>query len=366
VVEKDLSQNEKGIFKHSEGAERPLVTFALIAYNQEQFIREAVNAALSQDYDPLEIILSDDCSSDRTFEIMEELCSADRLNRSVILRRNHKNFGPAQHVNAVLDQARGDLIVLAAGDDISFPNRTSVLVENWLAAGKPAALCSQAIIIDDKGDVISERFTWYDGTYPEADEPRQISMSKLLKNEGRILLGATEAWSRRVLEVFGPLERNVIHEDNVVSLRAWLLDRIVYVVEPLVQYRSHSSNIHHRVATPVSSFDENIANELRAIQRKKNALVTLTQHGLDLKVAIANKLITEREYNIYDKLLRMQVDDVTSQVCWWDSNVLRRLAYLLKMLIISKREAFFYYAPRVVGLRLFCLARSALIGCRRS
>ena len=53
--------------------ERPLVTFALFAYNQERYIREAVEGAFAQTYEPLEIILSDDCSTDRTFEIMQEM-----------------------------------------------------------------------------------------------------------------------------------------------------------------------------------------------------------------------------------------------------------------------------------------------------
>ena len=52
--------------------DRPLVTFALFAYNQEEFIREAVEGAFAQTYEPLEIILSDDCSSDRTYEIIQE------------------------------------------------------------------------------------------------------------------------------------------------------------------------------------------------------------------------------------------------------------------------------------------------------
>ena len=43
-------------------AARPLVTFALFAYNQEKYIREAVEGAFSQTYEPLEIILSDDYS----------------------------------------------------------------------------------------------------------------------------------------------------------------------------------------------------------------------------------------------------------------------------------------------------------------
>ena len=49
---------------------RPLITFALFAYNQEKYIEEAVQGAFLQTYSPLEIILSDDGSTDRTFEII--------------------------------------------------------------------------------------------------------------------------------------------------------------------------------------------------------------------------------------------------------------------------------------------------------
>ena len=53
---------------------QPLVSFILLGYNQEKFIREAISAAFSQIYSPLEIILSDDCSLvDDTFEIMKEM-----------------------------------------------------------------------------------------------------------------------------------------------------------------------------------------------------------------------------------------------------------------------------------------------------
>ena len=49
-----------------------LATLALFAYNQERFIAEAVRGALAQTYSPLEIILSDDCSTDRTAEVARE------------------------------------------------------------------------------------------------------------------------------------------------------------------------------------------------------------------------------------------------------------------------------------------------------
>ena len=73
----------------------PLVTFALFAYNQEAFIREAVASALSQTYEPLEIILSDDCSTDRTFAIMQEL--ADFIQVRIASRRGKAGSTAAPH-----------------------------------------------------------------------------------------------------------------------------------------------------------------------------------------------------------------------------------------------------------------------------
>jgi len=110
-------------------ADRPLVTFALFAYNQEKYIREAVEGAFSQTYEPLEIILSDDCSSDRTYEIMQEMAEGYRGSHRVRLRRSEVNRGLGIHIRYVVEIARGYLIVVAAGDDVSLPHRTISLVE---------------------------------------------------------------------------------------------------------------------------------------------------------------------------------------------------------------------------------------------
>src|SRR5215210_7890630 len=101
---------------------KPLVTFMIFAYNQEQFIREAVRGALAQTYAPLELIFSDDCSHDRTFEIIEEEVANYDGPHKIVLNRNKENLGTGGHVNRVMELAKGELIVAAAGDDISLPS----------------------------------------------------------------------------------------------------------------------------------------------------------------------------------------------------------------------------------------------------
>ena len=68
--------------------EKPMVSYCLISYNQENFIRDAIESALKQDYHPLEIIISDDNSSDRTFEIAEQIVTEYKGTHSVILNQN--------------------------------------------------------------------------------------------------------------------------------------------------------------------------------------------------------------------------------------------------------------------------------------
>src|SRR5579872_6014823 len=98
----------------SLGELRPLVTFALFAYNQEAFIREALEAALAQTYEPLEIIVSDDSSTDRTFEIIQEIVGQYHGPHEVHIRRPEANAGLTAGISQVCGLAKGNFIVVAA------------------------------------------------------------------------------------------------------------------------------------------------------------------------------------------------------------------------------------------------------------
>jgi len=212
--------------------ERPLVTFALFAYNQEKYIREAIEGAFAQTYEPLEIILSDDCSTDRTFEIMEEMAAGYSGNHKVRLRRSEINLGTAQHVYAVSVLARGSLLVVAAGDDISAPNRSKELVDIWIGEESPVAcIHSAATAITDNSD---------NGVYRPARTPTLDSKSQrldLLHADKLPFLSPTCAYSIELFRRYDPLIGGSIIEDGVMSLRSLLSGRVISVDKPLVRIR---------------------------------------------------------------------------------------------------------------------------------
>lgn len=210
--------------------ERPLVTFALFAYNQEKYIREALEGAFAQTYEPLEIILSDDCSTDRTFEIMEEMAVKYEGPHKLRLNRNIRNLGICRHIHAVMELIRTDFVVVAGGDDISESARTSELVLVWLNSnGEALSIHSLACEINDLGEKT--------GKFRKGISDESLNNPLMNASQTLGVLGATQAWDMLLIRNFKPMISGVINEDVVLPSRAALLGRVKFVDKPLVRYR---------------------------------------------------------------------------------------------------------------------------------
>ena len=220
--------------------DRPLLTMLVIAFNQERFIREAVEGALSQTYQPLEVVISDDCSTDRTFEIIKECVGSYRGPHDVRVNRNSVNLGFGSHINRMVELARGELHVIAAGDDISFPERVSRTWQAHCESGRVAmSIHSSVVIIDENGNK--------GGVYRRS--PRrgpEDGFEARLRDLDFAVSGCSHAWHRSVFEVFGPLTPGATLEDRIIPFRSAHLGSIDYIDEPLVFYRRWSGNLDKR------------------------------------------------------------------------------------------------------------------------
>lgn len=216
---------------------RPLISFTLFAYNQERYISEAVAGAFSQNYEPMELILSDDCSTDRTFEIMQEMAKTYKGPHEVRLRRNEINLGVAGHVNAVFAVARGDILLLAAGDDVSLPNRTKVSVDLLNNNTEASAVLLSAHVIDESGKKIGQRLVGHrDGN------KKSQSLQDLIKLR-YVTFGATRAIRSEVFKQFGPLNNECPTEDTPLLLRSLIYGKNIISQRKLILYRKHQENL---------------------------------------------------------------------------------------------------------------------------
>jgi hypothetical protein len=104
---------------------KPLVTVIIPVYNGERFINDAVDNVLSQNYNPLEIIIGDDGSTDRTEEIVNQISFGIRYFKQ-------ETVGPSSARNRGIRDASGDFIVFLDVDDLWPENNLNLLVDEML------------------------------------------------------------------------------------------------------------------------------------------------------------------------------------------------------------------------------------------
>ena len=215
---------------------KPLVTIAVICYKQERFVEEAFKSALAQTYSPLEVVITDDCSPDGTFSIIEKIASEYKGPHKVIIHRNERNLGLAGNVNKAWDLSSGEFLVTQGGDDVSLPHRTSTLVDAWLSRDpRPDLVYSGVVRIDEDGNEILKDTQVVNKT-PLIDDT--ITGRKIF------VAGGCAAGYQRSLHYFtGPLNSEVIAEDFIYSFRALLGNGVVGISEPLVLYRQNPSSM---------------------------------------------------------------------------------------------------------------------------
>jgi glycosyltransferase involved in cell wall biosynthesis len=269
-------------FPTKKTAYRPKITFALVAFNQEKYIEEAIDGALSQDYRPLEIIISDDCSTDSTYKKISSMTKKYNEGANLKALQTRTNSGLMANLDFISKHAKGEIIVLAAGDDISRAHRSSVLAEIFINNPKVFAVHSAYKTISDRGLELST-------VKLDKEEYRDPTDLELLYNGGGVGLGATYAYRKECFHWPITLPHNLINEDRILPWRANLLGKIAYSYDDLVKYRLSIKGLSRNESLPRWPARKNVTH--------LNHLIKETQLALQLGK------INKRDCAIYVKLL---------------------------------------------------------------
>lgn len=244
---------------------KPLVTAIFLSFNHEEYLSSSLDSLLKQDYPNLEIIVSDDCSGDGSFELIKSMVSTN--DARVTVRRNKTNLGIGGHINTLMKLAKGELTVVFAGDDISASNRVSSLVDFWIENEKPGSVFSAVWEIDKHGTICGERTS-----NPDFFTVSKKVLTEKLINRKRNVFGCSHAWRTDLFTQFGELDSQVINEDRIIPFRSALTYGINYYPEKLVYYRVDSgiSNIKNDNKTLVLYNYNKINSERELIDLAQN------------------------------------------------------------------------------------------------
>jgi len=102
---------------------QPLVSIIVITYNSSKYVLETLESAKAQTYQNIELIVSDDCSTDNTVEICQEWIAKnkERFVRTELITAE-KNTGIPANCNRGVKSVQGEWVKLIAGDDALLPD----------------------------------------------------------------------------------------------------------------------------------------------------------------------------------------------------------------------------------------------------
>lgn len=204
-----------------------LASVVLLTYNQESFVKDALQSLLDQDYDNLEIVVSDDGSKDETWKIVESLAKTYSGSKTIVLNRNPTNLGLVGNYTKAFQLTSGHLIFTAAGDDISLPSRCTACIDHWQTFNtKPDLVAADGFDMTLDGRDLGVK---------ETDELGDWDITRWA-NKRPFIFGASHMMTRRLME-FNPLDPKLMYEDQCFLFRALLMNGAVRVAQPLVRHR---------------------------------------------------------------------------------------------------------------------------------
>ena len=207
----------------------PRASLLLLAYNQEETVGEALRSCLDQRCEPLDIVCSDDASADSTHRVLQQEAARYRGPHRVVVRRNDSTLGIAGHYNELIAHTAGELLITAAGDDISEPDRVARLLQAWDSGGQKADLLSSHVS-DMSGEGMVKGVLRVDDLAPYA------SVGDWIRRRPYVI-GAGHAFTRRMMRRFGPVDPRIHYEDQIMVFRAITSGGAITVDAPLVRYR---------------------------------------------------------------------------------------------------------------------------------
>lgn len=103
---------------------RPLISIALATYNGEKYLEDQLNSIYTQTYKNIEVAVTDDCSTDKTVEILEQYSKSHGLKYFV----NTENLGFVKNFEKAISLCEGDFIALSDQDDVWEKDEIGILV----------------------------------------------------------------------------------------------------------------------------------------------------------------------------------------------------------------------------------------------
>lgn len=209
----------------------------LATYNGEKYLKEQIDSILEQTYKNIRLIISDDCSKDRTPEILKEYQQNDDR---IELHIQKSNLGVVKNIEFLLKQAKSPYYMLADQDDYWLPEKVEKSLEK-LKKENVDLVFGDLEVVDKNLKTMYSSFNDYMLLTRKINKYIDSYKVNYLYN---CVTGCTVLAKKETIEKILPLPTNskrLIH-DHWIGLMVALNGKLAYMPEKYIKYRQHGNN----------------------------------------------------------------------------------------------------------------------------
>lgn len=226
--------------KGDKMAENQKILILLAAYNSQKYIEEQLFSILNQTHNQIHLLVSDDCSNDRTVDLIQQI---DKKHPGLItLLTSTSNRGIIGNFSTLIQHADADYIMFSDADDVWLPRKVeqtlAKMVELEQSSGKkmPLLVHTDLAVVDQNLLTIDPSFWRYTHLSPHLHSTLNRQMAQ------NVMTGCTVMVNRALLELARPLPAGIMMHDWWLGLVALAFGRVGIVRESTMLYRQHGRN----------------------------------------------------------------------------------------------------------------------------
>lgn len=211
-----------------------MISIALASYNGSKYIREQLDSILMQTYQDFELIICDDCSTDNTWQILEEYAQKDCR---IKIFKNENNLGFKKNFEKAISLCNGEYIATSDQDDIWDKEHLGLLKE---IIKNDVAAAGEALLVNENGKSLN-RFMTKDvsGYEIDVDSVRKLSHLLFCSNP---FSGAVSMFKKEVFYVALPVPEECSFQDTWFTACALCMGNLNFTQRVVTFHRLHGDN----------------------------------------------------------------------------------------------------------------------------
>jgi glycosyltransferase involved in cell wall biosynthesis len=257
--------------------EEPLVSIIVITYNSSKYVLETLESAKAQTYQNIELIVSDDCSSDNTVELCRQwiLENRKRFVKAVVIEVE-KNSGIAANCNRGLYASHGEWIKFIAGDDTLMATCLSDFV-SFVGSSTDQVVAVYGQMNVYKNTLDSSSFIQLkDYSSDLYNSPNITAKQQYQLNLRRVWIGAPSTFLQRdLLLKVGGWDEEMPYEDWPMFLTINAAGyKIHYLNNPVVNYRIHGDSMFNKTTKTKLIFNDFFKKDRKVYNKYRKDYLT--------------------------------------------------------------------------------------------